>query len=261
MNKDDQVTVLGVKLSVISNKDLLGFIDFRLKKKNKFIISTPNPEIILLAQRNLELMRALNEADVALPDGIGVVMANLILNRKKAIHRIPGRQAMLDLFSYANDKRLKVFLLGAQKKVNKDAVALLISKYPNVIVKGSSGAHFDSNMHYRTNRDSLIDSKSIQMINDFQPDLLFVAFGAPKQEIWLLRNLGTLKIGGAMVVGGSLDSFTGNIPNPPGWVSAIGIEWLWRLLNQPSRFFRTINALIVFPLVVLKERLVNYTGK
>lgn len=105
----------------------------------------------------------------------------------------------------------------------------------------------DKNAQAITEVDKKIEKDVIDKINKFNPDLLFVAFGNPKQEIWIYDNLLKLNIGGAMAVGGSLRYLAGLSSLPPVWMEKVGLEWLWRLVTEPFRLPRIWNAVVVFP--------------
>jgi N-acetylglucosaminyldiphosphoundecaprenol N-acetyl-beta-D-mannosaminyltransferase len=95
----------------------------------------------------------------------------------------------------------------------------------------------------------------VRQINTFKPQLLFVAFGNPKQEIWIHNNLPKLNVGGAMAVGGAFRYVAGISKLPPKWMAACGLEWLWRLITEPKRISRILNAVIVFPLKIILYKL------
>jgi N-acetylglucosaminyldiphosphoundecaprenol N-acetyl-beta-D-mannosaminyltransferase len=226
-------TILGIKVNSTPKRELLVQIQGKLAKKEKFYIVTPNPEIILQAQNNLKLASALNNADFSIPDGFGLKLANTNLEI------IKGRELMLDLFKIANKKKLKVYLLGSTKEVNEKSLNLLGVEYPNIIAKGSAPY-------------TEVDTKEI---NSFKPDLLFIAFGAPKQETWINNNLKNLNLIGAMAIGGSLDYYSGFVKPVPNLLASLKLEWLWRLIQEPKRIGRIIKATIIFPLkVMLSDR-------
>lgn len=244
-NSPKQLTILGVEVSVTSRGEVLKFVADSLKNKSKFFITTPNPEIIVAAQKDDELMTALNSADVALPDGVG-----LGINP-----RITGREMFESLLSTANRLQLRVYLLGATPEVNRLAIAKIKILYPRIKAKGNGDIKVNSKGYSVSERDRGVYIDIIRDINSFRPNILFVAFGAPKQEKWVYHNLKKLNIGGAMVVGGALDYFVGKAKLPPGFVSTMGLEWLWRGVREPRRIKRIFNAVVVFPLLVIKEKL------
>lgn len=246
--------ILGLALSSTSSDKVLKAIEENFDKNIKFSLVTPNPEIVLVAQHNKRLRVFINQADFSLPDGVGLVWANRFLNGTK-ITRIPGRIFFKKLLYLAEQRALKVFLLGASAQVNEQAIHKIQSKYPNIVIEGTAGPKLDKNAKPVTlrNRKSYYDT--LNHINKFKPDILFVAFGAPKQELFLADNLNDLQVGGAMVIGGTLDSFVGNKPEPPKMLSKLGLEWLWRLVYEPKRIGRILKATVVFPALVIKQKL------
>jgi len=253
--------ILGVKVSITNESEVTDFVLSSLKRR-KFFIVTPNPEIVVAAQKDKELRTVLNAADVALPDGTGLLLASKLLNLG-INERITGREIFEQLLSIAGKKKLKVYLLGASQSVNKLAIAKAKKKYKGIKIEGSADIYLDKEGYsvtyiYRKKHIVIKDYTSvIKHINRFKPDILFVALGAPKQEKWVMHNLDKLNVGGAMVVGGALDYFTGKMVKPPSLVSGLGLEWLWRGFSEPARLPRIINAVIVFPLLVLKSKLVK----
>lgn len=221
------VYILGVRISSTSRERLLSQIQEKISRKRQFYIVTPNPEIVLQAQNDPELLNILNESDFSIPDGFGFKLFGFV----KEV--IKGRELMVDLLKVAQERRLKIYLVGATEEVNKMAVAKIKSEYTNIEVEGGTSLHSDM----------------VGEINRFSPDLVFVALGAPKQEKWAYKNLKF----SWMAVGGSLDYYVGVVkPVPPIFVE-LGIEWLWRLIQEPKRIKRIFNAVIVFPLKVVLQ--------
>jgi N-acetylglucosaminyldiphosphoundecaprenol N-acetyl-beta-D-mannosaminyltransferase len=106
-------------------------------------------------------------------------------------------------------------------------------------------------------QNRLVEEKSIARINEFKPHILFVGFNAPKQEKWVYKWLPHLKVGSAMVLGGTFDYFAGRAALPPEWMEKLGLEWLWRLIREPWRAPRIFNAVVVFPIRVVASRFMN----
>lgn len=235
-------TIMGIKVDSTPKYELLNQIKADLSKKLQFYIVTPNPEIINQAHSMPKLKEALNNAKFAIPDGFGLKLV------KPSLNIIKGREFILDLLKSADKEKLKVFILGSRPEVNKRSVEKIMREYPNLKVKGNSGPELDINANPVTEVDVNLQSDIVKEINSFKPDLLFVAFGAPKQEIWISKWLPKLKVTGAMTIGGSLDYYSGFVKPVPKFMEKAGLEWLWRLIQEPSRFGRIINAVIVFPI-------------
>lgn len=242
-------SILNIKISSTPREGLIELVFDSLKKKKEFFIVTPNPEIIVTAQNDKLLQDIINSSDIALPDGAGLLLAEMVLGIPK-IERIPGRSFMLDLVAVANTQKLKLFFLGASASHNKAFISKLKEKYPSIKVMGESGPFVNNHGKAIDEKQIDIENQSIKNINSFKPDILFIAFGAPKQEKWFQLNRNKLNVGGAMVVGGSIDSYISNTL-PPKFFEELGLEWLWRLFIEPKRFARIFNATIVFPMLVI----------
>jgi len=253
IQKDDFLTpqidrkmgnILRVNINSTQKSKVLVTIRGFIARGYKFYIVTPNPEIVLMAQKDRELMRILNKADLAIPDGVGLKLVD------PSLTIIKGRNLFLSLISLANKKGWRVFLLGGLGREAEISRQKLEISYKKVKLQAFAGPKLDNKAEPVTEVDRVIEKDAIARINKFKPHLLFVAFGAPKQEKWIAGRLDKLDIGGAMVVGGTFSCIagTGKIP-PKSWEDA-GFEWVWRLYNEPWRIRRVINAVFVFPLKV-----------
>lgn len=245
--------ILGIKVNSTPKVELLKLINERLEKKIHFDIVTPNPEIILQAQSDSKLTHSLNSADFSIPDGFGLTLASLFLF-KKQLKVIKGREFMIDLFALANLKKLKIYLLADDESIEK-SINKIKKEFPNIKVQGSSGPMLDKSANPVSKVDVTLQSDIVKEINSFQPDLLFVAFGAPKQEIWMNKWHPKLKVTGIMVVGGALDYYSGFIKPVPNLFTKLNLEWLWRLIQEPTRIKRIFNAVIVFPFKLAIDKL------
>jgi len=236
--------ILGVNVnSTRKSKVLVSVRDF-IARGYKFYIVTPNPEIILKSQKDKNLLLALNGATISIPDGVGLKLADPSLNI------IKGRDLFLSLISLANKKGWRVFLLGGLGREAEISKQKLEISYRSLKMESSAGPKLDNEAEPVSESDINIQNDVVKRINDFKPQLLFVAFGAPKQEKWIARWLPKLDVGGAMVVGGTFRYLAGTTHLPPKWLEKIGLEWLWRVLAEPQRLRRIFNAVIVFPFKV-----------
>ncbi len=240
--------VLGVNITVSPKKEVLEYLSYCLKNRDKIFIVTPNPEILVESSKDESFKKILNKADVAIPDGVGLALAGVR-------GRILGRELFQDLLDLAASKNLKVYLLGAKNEVNALATKKAAKIYPNILIKGCGDFMVSENGEIVSESNIKIYKDIISDINSFAPDLLFVAFGAPKQEKWIYNNLEKLNVKIVMAVGGTFDYFVGKMAKPPDVMEKLGLEWLWRLIQEPSRVGRIFNALVVFPLLVLRARI------
>lgn len=242
------VNILGINVDSTTKEQVLTRVNNFLSHNTKFYIVTPNPELVLMAQSNNELKKALNVADISIPDGVGLKLSDSSLNI------IKGRELFTNLISLADTKALKVFFLGGMGHEASVAASKLLQKHKKVKIETFSGPLLDKNLAPVTEVDRKLQEDAIDRINKFSPDFLFVAMANPRQEIWIYRNISKLKIKGAMTVGGTFRYIAGISKLPPKWMSSLGLEWLWRLVNEPYRFVRVLNALIVFPIKVWISR-------
>lgn len=256
--------LLGVSITNETTEDVLEHVYNHLKTaKNKLFIVTPNPEILVYADRHPEYKRLLNQANLALPDGVGVFVASGLLGNPLK-ERIPGVDFMEELCSNSRGKAVSIGLLGGGKGIAKRTAECLKEKYPWIRVAFTSSEWpqelFDLSFNNSKKHGSKASEVFEEMFNiparpDENPtiDILFVAFGFPKQEEWIYKNLDRLPVKAAMGVGGAFDYISGNVPRAPYIIRAMGFEWLYRLIRQPWRFKRQL-ALLEFIRLVFKER-------
>lgn len=235
------IKLLGVAITNETEDDILEYIFRRLKKpEEKFFIVTPNPEILVHANFHLDYKDKLNKAAISLPDGVGLFVGAGLLGHPLK-ERIPGVDFMEELCKSSANKPVSIGFLGGRPGVAKSTAECLIKKYPPLKVRWI-GSEWDE------------DSETSPYISPDDPiDILFVAFGFPKQEEWIYENLEKLPVKAAMGVGGAFDYISGNVIRAPYLVRAIGFEWLFRLIRQPWRIRRQW-ALVVFVFLLVKER-------
>jgi N-acetylglucosaminyldiphosphoundecaprenol N-acetyl-beta-D-mannosaminyltransferase len=257
--------LLGVSITNEPTEDILEYVYSHLKTaKNKLFIVTPNPEIIVYANKHENYRRLLNQANLALPDGIGLFVASGLLGQRLE-ERIPGVDFMEELCRRADGKALSIGLLGGGAGIAKRTAECLKKKYPWVRIAFVSSewpeALFDLPFTTAQTNESKAAEVFEKMFNIPKSqkecasiDILFVAFGFPKQEEWIHKHLDILPVKAAMGVGGAFDYISGNIPRAPYLIRAMGFEWLFRLIRQPWRIKRQL-ALFKFVYLVLKERI------
>jgi N-acetylglucosaminyldiphosphoundecaprenol N-acetyl-beta-D-mannosaminyltransferase len=204
------------------------------------LVFTPNPEAVVEARRDHRVRTVLATADLALPDGVGVVWAAARCGRPLPA-RVPGVDFMQDLLAAAAARRWPVYLLGARPGVAAEAAARARQRYPGLQVAGTAHGYFPA----------AEEAAVVARIRDSGARLLFVGLGGARQHDFLYRHraaLGEVRL--AMAVGGSLDVLAGVVRRAPRLVRRLGLEWLWRLLREPRRWRRQL-ALPRFALAVL----------
>lgn len=199
------------------------------RKESAYTV-TPNPEIVLLARENPQLLEALRGAALALPDGVGLILASGIIGTPLR-HRLPGIDFASALMAVLARRQGSVYLLGAKPGVAERAAEQLQRRYPGLRIAGTRHGYFS------TEDEAAITAE----IQKAAPSLLLVCLGAPKQELWMHRHSadfpGTLMLG----LGGALDVYAGDIPRAPESWRRLGLEWLYRLLLEPRRIKRMIR--------------------
>lgn len=204
-------------------------------------VVTPNPEIVWMARKDTALRKALDAADLVVADGIGVIYAAKILG-KPLKAKIPGSDLALQVLAKLAERGGRVFLFGSKPGVAEKAGEKLLETYPGLIICGTNDGYFS-------------DSTSIvTKINAAQPDVILVCLGAPKQELWMHEHLQELNGGVMMGLGGTLDVLAGNVKRAPESWQKHGLEWLYRLIRQPTRIKRMIK-LPAFLMAIVFQRL------
>ncbi|OGK52746.1 hypothetical protein A2966_03125 [Candidatus Roizmanbacteria bacterium RIFCSPLOWO2_01_FULL_41_22] len=233
--------ILGIGLTNAKEDQILEYILQGLEKNiQKYFIVTPNPEILVLARSNTNYKKILNSAKIASPDGIGIMIAGKILE-KQLKEKITGVDLVESLCRAVEEKPITVGFLGAGLAVAEETAECLKKKFPNLKVAFANSGN--------------PDDKTVALVKGSKKeiDILFVAFGSPKQEIWIYENLDKLPVKVAIGVGGAFDFISGKVKRAPVLVQNLGFEWLFRLINQPWRAKRQ-TTLIKFIYLVLKEK-------
>ncbi|MBI2010169.1 MAG: WecB/TagA/CpsF family glycosyltransferase, partial [Candidatus Chisholmbacteria bacterium] len=206
-----------------------------------FFIVTPNPEQIVLAQSHTEFKNALNSSDLAIADGWGIVVAARLLRITNYELRITERVSGIELFESlvkrAAEERWSVMLVGGRGDTAAEAAKILNIINHISYIKGTEG------LRDAKNPDKDEEKRLIEQINEYEPDLLFVGFGAPWQELFVARNLSKLQVKAVMVVGGALDQIAHPSLRPPKVIDRMGLGWLYRLVRQPWRSRRQLRLL------------------
>lgn len=244
-----KVNILGVNITKVTREQALKYTEEFLDDYRQHTIFTPNPEMIVLAQKDKEFKNILNHACLALPDGWGLVLSSYIL-KNPLKERISGVDFMFDLIKLAEKRGLGIYFLGGSIGIAGEVALKLKNKFPNLKIVGANDG---GRINQKGEGEN--DKETIDMINRERPDILFVAFGHNKQEKWIFKNLEimpSVKI--AMGVGGAFDFLSGRIKRAPYILRRSNLEWLWRLILEPKRVGRIFNATIVFLWLVLKYR-------
>lgn len=230
-----KVNIFTLSFNSIEKKQLLEKLINRINNQEKTFLVTANPEIVMYAKQNSEYSKVVNKANFVIADGIGVVIGSKILGTPVP-ERIAGFDLMCDLLQRGNQEGWCAYFLGAKNEVIGKAVSKIQRDYPNLNIAGYHDGYFN-------------DSTEIKnIIQKTRPDLVFVALGFPRQEKWIHENLKDFDKGLFIGVGGSFDVLAGTVKRAPLIWQKMNLEWLYRLLQQPSRWKR----MLVLPQFVMK---------
>jgi len=236
-------SLLGVRIDSLS-RDLLEQILTQKFLGDKFFqISTVNPEFLVYGRSHSDFVSLLEKTDLHVCDGSGIEIWSRFLYGQNIV-RIPGVSVAEIACSVAAKNNHSVFLLGGFGGYAEKSADYLKKKYPDIRICGTaSDVAWD---------DVLI----LDTLKSLQPALILVAFGAPKQEIWLQKyglEIPSLRVG--IGVGGTFDFWGGKIRRAPLVFQKLGIEWFFRLFQEPRKRFKRIwNAVFVFSFLVLRDR-------
>lgn len=229
--------ILGVKVDSTSTSSVLGFLGDKIARKRSFFIVTPNPVFIVTAQKDKNFRKILNQADLSVPDGVGLILASKFLGTRPSLKtRITGADLVKEILEIAQKKSWKIGIIGARRgevKEIKELLNRLKQKHPRLKVEALELIKNWPKRDYR---------------------LIFVAYGMGKQEKWIWENRKKARGVGLLAIGRSLDFLTGFSRRAPGWMRRLGFEWLWRLFQEPAHIRRVFVACVVFPWLVLKEK-------
>ena len=232
--------VLQVPFDVVTMEEATDKVMGFMNDGRPHIICTPNPEIVMEAQGDRELMEILRAADLVVPDGVGVIWASKY-SQTTLKERVAGYDLVQTVFSRMKDTESTAYFLGGSPGVAQLAAKRMAKKYPGLKIVGVHNGYFDSTE----------EKKIIADIKKLSPSILLVGLGAPKQEKWIYDNMRIAQANICIGVGGCFDVMAGNVNRAPKVFRRFGLEWFYRLLKQPSRFWRMLR-LPKFVLVVLK---------
>jgi N-acetylglucosaminyldiphosphoundecaprenol N-acetyl-beta-D-mannosaminyltransferase len=244
-----EIQILGVKVHPITVDDLHARIEALIREDSHSLVLNVNVHCLNLAYREPWLRQFQNRARLVFCDGAGVMLGARILG-----YRIPQRITYADwmwqLAQFAEPRGLTFFFLGARPGVADKAAARLKERFPDLRILSTHHGYFDKTAGSSEN------GAVIQEVNAVQPNILVVGFGMPLQERWLLENWEHIEANVALTGGAVFDYVSGELRRPPGWMTDHGLEWLGRLLIEPSRLWqRYVIGNPLFLWRALKQRL------
>lgn len=269
----NQIKILDVKINNVTMDEVLKYISNCILDGKPHQIVTANPEILVNCQKDPEAKDILNQTDLVIADGIGLLWAAKTTNQQLS-QRVTGVDLIEHLAELAAQKKYSIFFLGAQEGVSQKTANILCHKYPALKIAGYSSVSadfspdclpqykFPFNVRQTDIKATKTDPnlKIVNLIRQTKPDILLVAYGHPKQELFISRYKKLLNVPVMIGVGGAFDFISGKALRAPmflqkmGW-ELLGFEWLWRFLTQPWRLKRIITAVIIFPWLVFVHHL------
>ncbi len=234
--------ILGVQFDVLTMEEAVGKVMGFFDGKGNRFICTPNPEIVMEAQKDSQLMGILKAADLVVPDGIGIVWASKFTG-KRIKERVAGYDLAMNVLKEMAVEGKTAYFFGGAPGVAASAAKKLMKDHPGLKIIGTRNGYFSAKE----------EKEIISEIKRLSPDMLFVGLGAPKQEKWIYENLRFTGAKVAIGIGGSFDIMAGNLKRAPKIYQKLGLEWFYRLIKQPSRWKRMMR-LPVFVIKVLVNK-------
>lgn len=283
MTSRRRVAVLGIPVDCITEEEAIDNVARIINARLASQLVTVNPEFLVAAQQNMQFRHALQSAELSLADGIGVRLAAtfcswptpnwqparliislfqgvwagiaLLIHRKTIAQPIPatitGTDFLIRLAAEATKQGWSLYLAGGGPGVADQAARALVSQFPELIIVGAEeGIPKD-----RTGSLASYEAALIDRIRHAKPDILAIAFGAPKQDVFIATHKASLGVPIMIGVGGAFDFYAHATRRAPVLMRTIGLEWFWRLVTEPWRWNRILTAVIRFPLAVLRGKL------
>lgn len=240
--RHNRTLILGVPVDIVTEDEVLALVRDSIDARSLRHIITINAEYVMRARRDPAFRTLLWQSDLNTPDGTGVVWAARRRGCTIAT-RVGGADLIWSVACQAERRDDRLFLLGGEPGVAGEVAAQLQKFYPRLRI---AGAHAGTSSANR-------DAEQVALVREAQPDILFVAFGSPAQDFWIARNKLELNVPVTMGVGGTFDYVAGRARRAPRWMQNAGLDWLWRLCQQPWRWRRML-VLIPFGWLALVRR-------
>lgn len=235
------IHILGVRVDAVTYRAVLDIIAQWIQQRTPHQIATTNPEFVMAAQQNAAFRQTLQQADLCVADGIGLLWAARRLGQRLP-ERVTGSDLVPLVASQAAQRGWRLFLLGAAPGVAEQTARQLEQQNPGLRIAGV----------YAGSPDAADAPAIVARVHAAQPDVLFVAYGAPAQDLWIARHKAELGVPVLMGVGGAFDHLVGVQRRAPVWLQRIHLEWFFRLVTQPWRWRRQL-ALPRFVWAVLRQ--------
>lgn len=226
-NKNGKFIFLGLNFDKFTLQESLGEIERHISERNKAMMFTPTSELIVRSASDSFLREVYNRADLLTIDGYVVYYAARVF-ACPVKEPVSAVRLMFNFLKSAHERKYRLYMLGAKDEVVNKVVENLRAQYPGINIVGWHNGYFDFDK----------DEAVVEDIKKNKPDVLFVALSTPLKEKFISKNLEAMDIPVSIGVGGSFDIIAGKYSLAPEWISRIGLEWLYRLFQEPKRLFK-----------------------
>jgi N-acetylglucosaminyldiphosphoundecaprenol N-acetyl-beta-D-mannosaminyltransferase len=225
--RESSVAILGVAIDNLTMDEVLTVVQDQIAQGGFHQIATANVDFLVNSVKDDELRETLNRCDVVLADGMPLVWASGFLGRSLK-ERVAGADLVPNLARLSSEHGYRMFMLGADEESSAGAARWMQNKYPGVCISGRYCPTFRP-------LEEMDHEEILSRIETAKPDILLVAFGNPKQEKWIAMHRNRLRVPVCIGVGGSFEFLSGRIRRAPVWMQCNGLEWLYRMIQEPSR--------------------------
>jgi N-acetylglucosaminyldiphosphoundecaprenol N-acetyl-beta-D-mannosaminyltransferase len=237
------ISLLGIKVNNITMADALKAVFDFIESGSPHMIVTADASMIARAQKDDELKSTINEADLVTPDGSGIIKGARILGTP-LIERVSGVDLAKEMCRMSAEQDFSIYFLGAEPGIAKAAAENLAKTFSGMKIAGTHDGYFKQDC----------DAEVADLVKSSGAKVLLVAMGIPRQEKFIKRYMHKMGVCVAMGVGGSFDVFSGKVKRAPVWFQNHGLEWLYRLVKDPSKISK-VSVLPKFLMMIYRERL------
>ena len=221
------VRVLGTRVDDYGRDEVIAELIARARRRERTRVMFVNAHCLNVARRDRSYQAALRETELVLADGSGMLLAARVLGLP-VLHNLNGTDLVPKLLEAASSEGLSVYFLGGLPGVAARAAEEACRRAPGLKIAGCSQGYLDP----------IDEARVLEQLDTLRPDILLVAMGVPRQELWVQRNWQALPAGLTLGVGALLDFMAGRFPRAPVWMRRLGIEWVYRLWLEPRRLWR-----------------------
>lgn len=233
---ENRLTIQDVPINNLTQKEFFGIFHNYHLKSDKRVIFFANAHVINVARKDQEFSSILQKADLVLADGMGIRIAGKLLGNPVQ-ENLNGTDLMPKILEYAEKNHMSVFLLGAEEGITQNAAIQIKTSFPKLKIVG----------HHHGYLNQTINEKVLTQINSLSPDILLVGMGNPLQEKWIHHHSKLLNTKFFFGVGAYFDFVSGKFPRAPSLYRRLGMEWIYRLWQEPSRLMsRYLAGIPVF---------------